>query len=294
MPTPISPTATHALDINNPSDLEAQLLRLKAQQDSQRSSNNSSASPQSRKSSTVPLQTDQNQSTHKPRKTLSAYLATPLPDTKFLYTQFLFLSLATGILDATTFTTYSVFVTKQTGNTIFLALAALENGSVYQTEPNVAVSISLFFAGAVIFGHLGHLLGDRRRIWLLLSSLLQTSFVLAAAALRFWGGGHRRGSSALGVIALLSFGMGGQIAMSFSAAVKDVNTTMVTGAIVQVATDRNVFGKKNGARTRRVLFFFAMLGGGFLGAVGVRFEDPCLGIFVAGVVKGVVGLGFLV
>lgn len=104
-----------------------------------------------------------------------------------LESQMLALTVGTGIVDAVTFTTFSVFVSKQTGNTLFLALYALENENVRGYERNVVVSFSVFLMGAAVFGHVGHHVKQRRRIWLLLSNLVQTSLIYAAAAIRYWG-----------------------------------------------------------------------------------------------------------
>ncbi|KAI5265021.1 hypothetical protein E4T47_08648 [Aureobasidium subglaciale] len=257
VPTPTlsrSPTLALDIDINNPADLEAQLLRLKERRDSA----NTTSSTSSSSSDTPP----------KPKpKTFSTYLTTTLsPSSRYLQTQFLFLSFATGIIDACTFSLYSVFVTKQTGNTIFLALSALKHTSVSQNEANVAISISTFFISAVLFGHLGAAIGNQTRLWILMRSI------------------------ALAVIALLSIAMGAQVTLAFAVKVPDINTTMVTGAIIQIATDANIFNRDNSARSRRVLFFGAMLGGAFVGAGCASRGDAVVGLLVAACLKLVVML----
>ena len=201
-----------------------------------------------------------------------------------LEVELLILSFATGILDATTFPLYNVFVSKQTGNTVLLALAALSN-KVVQTEPNVGVSIGMFFAGSAIFGHLGNWLGQKRRIWLLLTNVMQTALVFAAAALRFWGSDETRGPYALGVIALLGLACGGQISLALCVRMPELNTTMVTGALVQFAVDDKLFQKNNSARNRRVAFYFSVLGGAFVGATASRFVSPTLGILLVAILK---------
>ncbi|GAB7352084.1 hypothetical protein MBLNU459_g2585t1 [Dothideomycetes sp. NU459] len=207
--------------------------------------------------------------------------------------ELLILSFATGILDATTFAFYSVFVSKQTGNTILLALSALESDAVVQTEPNVAVALSLFIAGSAIFGHAGNWIGQKRRLWLLVTNVIQTALVFAAAALRFWGSDQQRGPFALGVIALLSFACGGQISLALCVRMPELNTTMITGALVQFVVDDKVFHKNNVARNRRVAFYFSMLGGAFVGAIIGRYTSPTLGILLVAVLKLAVTLMFL-
>ncbi|KAI5247115.1 hypothetical protein E4T42_06047 [Aureobasidium subglaciale] len=275
VPTPTlsrSPTFALDIDINNPADLEAQLLRLKERRDSANTTSSTSSS-----SSDTP-------SKPKP-KTLSTYLTTTLsPSSKYLQTQFLFLSFATGIIDACTFSLYSVFVTKQTGNTIFLALSALKHTSVSQNEANVAVSISTFFISAVLFGHLGAAVGKQTRLWMF------TTLVFAATASRYWCKQEATGSIALIIIALLSIAMGAQVTLAFAIKVPDINTTMVTGAIIQIATDANIFNRDNSARSRRSVFFLAMLGGAFVGAGCASRGDAVVGLLVAACLKLVVTL----
>lgn len=211
----------------------------------------------------------------------------------FLEIELLLLAFATGILDATTFAVYSVFVSKQTGNTISIALSALESQAVAQTEQNVAISLAMFFAGAAAFGQLGNLLGPKRRLWLLLTNTIQTALVYAATALRFWGSGDSRGPFALGVIALLSFASGGQISLALCVRVPELNTTMITGALVQLAVDDKLFQKINPARNRRAAFYLSMLVGGLVGAVVGRFASATLGLLLVAVLKSVVTVMFL-
>ncbi|KAL1303097.1 hypothetical protein AAFC00_006538 [Neodothiora populina] len=231
---------------------------------------------------------------HLPREhRLPAFFDQDIAHDILLEVELLILSFATGILDATTFPSYSVFTSKQTGNTILLALAAVQNKVVIQTEPNVAVAISLFVAGATIFGHLGNWFGQKRRLWLLITNLMQTTLVFGATALRFWGSDERTGPFALGVIAMLSFACGGQISLALCVRMPELNTTMVTGAIVQFVADEKLFHAKNASRNRRLAFYFSMLGGAFVGAVVGKFVNPTLGLLLVASLKTVVTFLFL-
>lgn len=197
------------------------------------------------------------------------------------------------MLDATTFPIYSVFASKATGNTILLALAALESDAVVQKEPNVAIALCLFIAGSTIFGRIGNWVGQNRRLWLVISNLIQTSLIFAAAALRFWDSGSGRGPVALGVIALLSFACGGQISLALCVRKPELNTTMITGAVVQFVADEKIFHKDNPARNRRVAFFFSVLTGAFVGAIIGRFSSATVGILLVAILKFVVTIMFL-
>lgn len=139
---------------------------------------------------------------------------------KYLEFQLLVMTVVTGCLDAMTYVTYNVFASKQTGNSklhhhqraqamltflssllaLFLALHALHLQALPpQVEENVGVSMGVFVAGAIFFGHIGHISRQRRRIWLLLSNIFQAFLVLAAAAIRYWGSRNRVGPGALGI-----------------------------------------------------------------------------------------------
>lgn len=73
----------------------------------------------------------------------------------------------------------------------------------------------------------------------------------------------------------------------------ELNTTMVTGAIVQFAVDDKIFEKNNPARNRRVAFYFSLLAGAFVGAVVGKFVGPTLGILLVALLKLTVTMMFL-
>lgn len=73
----------------------------------------------------------------------------------------------------------------------------------------------------------------------------------------------------------------------------DLNTTMVTGALVELATDRQLFRVRNGGRNRRVAFYLCLLVGALVGAVVVKWRGPGWGLVVVAGVKGLVAVSFL-
>ena len=93
-------------------------------------------------------------------------------------------------------------------------------------------------------------------------------------------------------ISLLSFSCGGQIALAVCVKMPEVNTTMITGAIIQLATDRHIFHLRNVARNRRVLFFAALLAGTFVGATTTRYVGAPTAVLLMAVTKTVVFLSF--
>ncbi|KAJ9635436.1 hypothetical protein H2201_003098 [Coniosporium apollinis] len=192
-----------------------------------------------------------------------------------------------------TFVWYRAFVSKQTGNTVLVALAALESQAVVQTEPHVVISLCVFIAGVAIFGHIGHLIGQHRRVWLIISNVLQTALVFGATALRFWGSDSSNGPESVGVVALLALAMSGQIALALCVKMPELNTTMITGALVMLAVDRNIFKRKNLARNRRVLSLFTIVAGGFIGAAIDRYYSPTFSLLLVATIKTIVTIMFL-
>ena len=222
-------------------------------------------------------------------------LTQDIPHSPLLSTQLLLLTFATGIQDVATFASYHVFTTKQTGNTFFLALY-LFNPSLLgpRAVQNVLVSLLAFFVGGMFFSHFARRRGERRRGWLVASCLLQTVCVLAATGLCGFSSRASEteagGFGAWGAVALLSFAGSGQIAMASGVGMAEVNTTMVTGALVRLSGDAGLFRSHNRARTRRVLFYLSFLAGCSVGAIVVRGREAWVGLlFTAFVKAGVSG-----
>ncbi|KAF2171394.1 hypothetical protein M409DRAFT_50841 [Zasmidium cellare ATCC 36951] len=211
----------------------------------------------------------------------------------YLELQLLLMTLATGMLDSMTFTTYRVFASKQTGNTLFLALYAFRLPALPPNfEQNVGVSIGVFILGAAFFGHLGHISRQRRRVWLLTSNAFQALLMLSAAAIRYFVSRSPTGPGALAILSLLAFSASGQIANALNVAMPELNTTMVTGALIQLCTDRKIFALHNVKRNRRLAFFCAMLCGCFIGASIVRYRSPSAVLVVCAATKGAIFLSF--
>lgn len=212
----------------------------------------------------------------------------------FLELELMGLALATGIMDATTFPDYSVFTSNQTGNSALLAVGALKiSGSTVKLR-NVGVSLGLFIAGGLIFGQLGSMIGSRRRIWLLVTNAIQTVLVAVAAGLRWKVATSSGGSGALGIIALLAFASGAQVALARTVNVPEITTAMVTSAYIDFFVDPSIFHINNRSRNRRFFFVCSLLLGSFLGAIAYRYVGPELSLLLSTICKFVVTLAFFV
>lgn len=155
---------------------------------------------------------------------------------------------------------------------------------------NTAISLSFFLAGAYLTGQLSHLVGPRRRLWLILSNALQTVFVLAAAALQYVHGAQPYS------LALLAFASGSQVVQSRSLRMTEISTAMATAAWVDLLIDSRllVVREANRPRNRRLAFLVALVAGSLVGAGIFRTAGSAVAIFVSAGGKAVVtGLFFL-
>ena len=144
---------------------------------------------------------------------LTVYLSHTLTHGRLLEIELILLAFSTGILDVMTYSDYHVFTSIQTGNTVQLAVGALQVGTNINLL-NTGVVLGVFVGGGVILGQLGTWIGPRRRSWLLATNFFQTVLVGIAAILRWKVATESSGPGALGIITLLSFAAGGQLALA--------------------------------------------------------------------------------
>ncbi|KAH6610533.1 hypothetical protein Trco_000553 [Trichoderma cornu-damae] len=210
----------------------------------------------------------------------------------FVEIQLLLITVCTGIQDATTFPDYHCFASNQTGNTIFLCLALVIpkiNGDAFYTA-NIGTGLGTFLAAGWLTGQLGHVVGPRKRWWLILCNLVQSCLVFGATAVQYRYGVHDHGPTALAVIALLAFAAGSQVVQSRSLAATEISTAMATAAWVDLMIDRKLFVLDNRPRTRRISFLAALVVGALIGAVIYRTAGSAAALAVSGGGKGLATL----
>ena len=122
---------------------------------------------------------------------------------------------------------------------------------------------------------------------------LQTAFVYIAAALAYFVTDRDTWPTAPTIVGLLAFGAGGQIAISIHVGLQELNTTMVTGALIQLCTDRHILELKNTKRNRRLIFYACFLCGCFTGANITKHVSTSLAILLHAVLKTIACLSFL-
>lgn len=229
-----------------------------------------------------------------PIQQLIAYLTAPIRINVLVEAELLLLAFATGMQDATTFPDYHCFASNQTGNTVLLAVGAAGTVGSLFSLPNIGVSLGLFVAGALIMGQIGNAVGGRRRLWLLVSNAIQTALVFAAAALQYRGGSvvEPEGATALGVIALLAFSSGAQVAMARSTKVVEITTAMATAAWIDLLVDPRLLAGRNRGRNRRAAFLLSLFAGSFAGAFAYQRVGSAFALVISAVGKAVVLLAF--
>ncbi|CCC06497.1 unnamed protein product [Sordaria macrospora k-hell] len=233
-----------------------------------------------------------------------AYLNEDVRPSHFAEMQLVLLTFCIGLQD------FHAFASNQTGNTVFLMLAiALPqfNPSMFITA-NIGCSLGFFLGSAWLTGQLGHIIGPRRRLWLLVTNTIQTCLVFIAAALQF-GSHHTNtpgkdlfesgsldgwdavtGTRTLICIALLASAAGSQVVLSRSLNMTEITTAMATAAWLDLVIDKNMFRslKKNKGRNRRMAFLTALAVGSLCGAYIYREVGSAVVITISGGGKAVV------
>lgn len=210
-----------------------------------------------------------------------------------LEAELLILSFATGIQDAASWPDYACFASNQTGNTLFLAIGVAGLTKNGYSFPNIGVSLSMFVAGGFVMGQLGNVVGVRKRLWLLISNLIQTTLCFCAVIIQDSWPIKRDGHAAMMVIALLAFSSGAQVAMGRSLKITEITTAMATAAFIDLVVDPDLGKLKNRLRNRRLGFLAMLIAGCFAGAFAQRDISSTCPVLMCAVLKGTVAVGFL-
>lgn len=150
---------------------------------------------------------------------------------------------------------------------------------------NIGAALGFFLAAGWSTGQLSHIIGPRRRLWLISCNFLQACLVFAAAAVQFAYGVDLKGLHTLVVISLLAFASGSQVVQSRSLALTEISTAMATAAWVDLLIDPNLFVLKNRPRTRRVGFLLGLVLGSLFGAYLYKTAGSAVAIAVSGTGK---------
>ncbi|PSR90319.1 DUF1275 domain protein [Coniella lustricola] len=198
-------------------------------------------------------------------------------DTEMAYVPMLVCCFVSGLTDSTMFNAYRTFVSMQTGNTIFVALGASDQNTTPYGWAYSLCSIACFIIGCFAFSRMSAILGKQRRAALLTSFLLQTIFVVLAAAIIQGGvlNGAYPSQTASGVVvwrelipvSLLSFQAAGQIVNSRTLGVSEVPTVVITSLLCDLISDPKLTAplRENAKRNKRIAAFVLTLTGAICG-----------------------------
>lgn len=191
-------------------------------------------------------------------------------------------SLVSGLCDSVAFNAATVFVSMQTGNTIFLALGAASLPSnVPMMWLRALCSIGAFLAGVFSFGKLRHVRPTTKgtlaanfavqAIFIFIAAALAQSRVVPAMADLHLAEKLAREEEVhyeiLGPIILLAFQFGGQIVTSRQLGFNEVPTNVLTSVYCDLFSDPKLFARwsENPKRNRRASAVILMLIGGIAG-----------------------------
>ena len=207
--------------------------------------------------------------------------------------ELLLLTFGIGIQDAISFPDFHCFASNQTGNSVVLAVGLSGySGDLFDIH-NVGMSLGMFIAGALLTGQIANFVGTRRRIWLIVSHVLQALLVFGAAIMQYVYGVVTSGPTALGAVAMLAFSSGAQVASMRPFRIQEITTAMATAAWVDLVVDPGLFGLKNRSRNRRAAFLAVLVAGSFAGAfMRQRIGSPHA-LVVSGICKVLVFFAFL-
>lgn len=181
----------------------------------------------------------------------------------------LLLSMTTGLVDAVSVLGLDkVFSANMTGNIVFLGFG-LARTPGFSVAPNLFALVT-FFAGALVAGRVGQVLGTRPlRHWLTIAALFETLLLWVAAflALSYDPRSHEPGWGLYAIIGLTAVAMGFRNATIRQLKVPDLTTTVLTLTITGIAADSRLAGGTAPNLARRVAAVLAILVGAAIGAV---------------------------
>ncbi|OCF73746.1 hypothetical protein I204_05590 [Kwoniella mangroviensis CBS 8886] len=193
---------------------------------------------------------------------------------------------STGILDATTYLDFSTFASNQTGNTILLTVAIVRvSGHLLLLT---GVSLASFLSAALVFGHIGHFVGVRRRIWLLLNVFCQIIFLILSAIFLSPSGPAQTRLGAKHewvIISLFAVMSGAQVSAARQASIQEIPTAPMTSSYVDLVSDKYLFvgfnHKHSSGRNRRLAYISAMIIGSFIGGIMHKYAGSWVVVVVA-------------
>lgn len=219
----------------------------------------------------------------------------------FLLWPLLLNTFVTGMLDATSFGSFGVFSSNQTGNVIILisqAIGVRRDRSISMNcfaPPLLTTGVSLagFLSVAFLVGRFSLRYGNLKRLHLCISTLAQSLLILATAIVirtAYTQNSMSNNNASFDAlpVALLALSAGLQVAQARCSGVNEVPTAMLTSPIVDLLTHKDLFAPlhPNGdpsvfSRNVRVAYVLVFVVGIAFGATLHRFAGVSIVAFVA-------------
>lgn len=210
----------------------------------------------------------------------------------------LLLSFAAAAVDVFSVPFLGVFTANNTGNIIFLALAAGQLAAVDPADvhPVAAVtSLAASWAGSAVSGQMGNIIGRKKRFWVFADIMQQSVICFIVVGLIWANKVHSAdGNTEYAAVALLSFSMGCQ-----NVTTKGMNgpptmpTQVATGAMADFFSDPRLFAARNKPRDERLMFILVFFLGGLVGGLAYRYYAPQLCLLLTAILKLFAGLSLL-
>jgi len=204
----------------------------------------------------------------------------------------------TGLLDSSSISIWSSFVSMQTGNTVYLGLGL--------TDPyggtrwiKALTSVGFFCFGSFVFARYHRALSPRRR-WVMVSAhLIQMLFVVLAAIIVMLDAGQPKEElrwQVLVPIALVAFQAAGQAVTSRALKFNALTSVVLTSIYCDLFSDANLFASitQNVERNQRASAPIALLIGVVGGGIWAKSSFGMAGaLWTAATLKAGIAIGWM-
>jgi uncharacterized membrane protein YoaK (UPF0700 family) len=205
----------------------------------------------------------------------------------------------TGLLDSSSISIWSSFVSMQTGNTVYLGLGLADpNGGTRWIK--AATSLSSFAVGSFTFARYHRAFSERRRWTMVSAHLLQTLLIVAAAIIVMYDATSTDGNplrwQVVLPIVLVAFQASGQAITSRALEFNALTSVVLTSIYCDLFSDADLFAglTRNVKRNQRAAAPIALLIGVLGGGMWAKSDFGMAGaLWTAAVLKALIVCGWL-
>lgn len=224
------------------------------------------------------------------------------------YIPILICSFISGFCDGASFPSYNVFLSMQTGNTIFFAGGA---AGFPQGQPlawvRSLISVASFIVGGICFDWIGRRVGHKRIGYLFGSFFIQSIFLITGASIIQSGIVPERDAlnqdgSYYSIIrfkeripvALVSFQFAAQLIHAQTLGADYIPTVVLTSVYMGICRDKDFFKTDNAKRNKRLIDVVVTVVGAIAGPWMVRSSAGLAGVFwISAGIKMMIAIAWL-